>query len=224
MDTFERNVLRQRKAFDENEVKLTDVRYKKAEAIIESIPKGTILEIGSSDGEFLYSLKEKGWDVSGLEISEHAAQKARDKGVDTTVHDANHPLPLTDNSMDVIVAGEVIEHLFEDKEFLNECHRVLKQGGTLILTTPNLTSLKNRIFMLFGFNPWYAIEDHHYHVYTYPLIQDLFKRSNFNQSKFQGNFIIYSKNREPIFGSLFEKLADHFPGLAEHFIVIARKD
>ena len=222
---MDRNVIRQRRTFDDNIVLLSDIRYKKMNAILDKLPKGKILEIGCSSGEFLANLKKKGWQVKGLEISEKSAQKARDKGVDVTVHDANKKLPIEDNSFDVVVSGETIEHLFEDVDFLDECYRVLKKGGILIITTPNLTSLKNRILMLFGFNPRYAIEDHHYKVYTFPRLKRLYNKSEFQKSKtkFGGNFIIYSSGREKILGTLFEKWADHMPSLAEHYIIISKK-
>ena len=169
----DRNVIRQRRTFDDNIVELADVRYKKIHSMLKKLPRGRILEIGCSDGEFLRLMKNEGWQVKGLEISEKSTQKAIDKGVDVSVHNANEKLPIKDDSFDVVVAGEVIEHLFEDLDFVNECYRVLKKEGILIVTTPNLTSLKNRILMLFGFHPRYAIEDHHYKVYTFPGIQRL---------------------------------------------------
>ena len=219
----DRNIIRQRKAFDNNEVLLADVRYKKIYNLLKKFPKRKVLEIGCSDGEFLKLLKVEGWEVKGLEVSKKAVQKARKKGIDADVCDVNNKLPLKDNSFDVIVAGEVMEHLFEDLDFLDECHRVLKEEGILIVTTPNLISLKNRILMFLGFNPRYAIDDHHYHVYTPRLIKNLFKRSKFNKTKIKGNFIIYSSGREKILGTFFEKLAEFIPEWAEHFIIISRK-
>jgi len=77
--------------------------------------------------------------------------------------------------------------------------------------------------MLFGQNPRFAIAPYHYKVYTPNLIRELFRKSTFNSFKLTGNYLIYSKNREPILGSFFEWLGERFPGLAEHFIVVARK-
>ena len=77
--------------------------------------------------------------------------------------------------------------------------------------------------MLFGFDPRYSLSTYHYHVYTKKVISSTFKNSKFKSSQIKGNFLIYSKNREPILGSFFERLADSFPSLAEHFIVFAKK-
>lgn len=225
MVKMNKNIIRQRETFDDNVVSLKDIRYKKMNSILNKLLKGKVLEIGCSSGEFLASLQKKGWEVKGLEISKKATQEAIKKGIDVTVHDANEKLPIEDDSFDVVISGETIEHLFEDVDFLNECYRVLKKDGILIITTPNLTSLKNRILMLFGFNPRYAIADYHYKVYTFPWIQRLYKKSKFQKSKtkFRGNFIIFSSGREKILGTLFEKWADYMPSLAEHYIVVSKK-
>lgn len=58
---------------------------------------------------------------------------------------------VADNSFDFAVSFQVIEHIEEDKAFLKEIYRVLKPGGKLILTTPNLLTSLTR-------NPWHVRE------------------------------------------------------------------
>ncbi len=62
-------------------------------------------------------------------------------------------IPLKDSSIDILIAGEIIEHMFNPTRFLSEINRVLKKGGLLILSTPNICSFKNRIRMLFNLIP-----------------------------------------------------------------------
>ena len=218
-----KNIEKQRGAFDEYVANINYARYRKVNEILKRVPRGDILEIGCCGGEFLELLREKGWNVKGLEISKKAVQRAKNNKLDVKVHDANKKIPFKDESFDVIFAGELIEHVFDDVEFLNDCYRLLKKEGKIIITTPNLLSLKNRVLMLFGLNPRYSLSPYHYHVYTKKVILDVFGKSKFHSPKIKGNFIIYSKNREPVLGSLFEKLADYFPSLSEHFIVSAKK-
>jgi len=57
--------------------------------------------------------------------------------------DLGRPLPLFDQCLRGIFAGEIIEHLFDPELFLSECHRVLEAQGVLVLTTPNLATLQD---------------------------------------------------------------------------------
>ena len=78
------------------------------------------------------------------------------KGVDIICDLNKEKIPLPDNSIDIIIAGELIEHLNSPLSFLNECKRILKKKGIIILSTPNLNSLKNRFKVLFGQLPEYC--------------------------------------------------------------------
>lgn len=57
-------------------------------------------------------------------------------------------LPVKSNSVDSIFAGEIIEHVIETEKFLDECRRVLKLNGRLVLTTPNKESYLNKLFKI----------------------------------------------------------------------------
>lgn len=62
-------------------------------------------------------------------------------------------LPFKDNSVDVIVANQVFEHLYEIDDILEELKRILKKNGKLVAGVPNLAALHERISLLFGYNP-----------------------------------------------------------------------
>ncbi len=59
---------------------------------------------------------------------------------------AEKKLPYKANEFDTIIAGELIEHLKKPEIFVKESNRILKKGGVVVITTPNKTSLINRIF------------------------------------------------------------------------------
>ena len=67
--------------------------------------------------------------------------------------DVETGLPFRDSTFHCIFAGEVIEHVYDTDFLIEECYRVLKPGGSLILTTPNLVAFAWRMSMLFGKRP-----------------------------------------------------------------------
>ena len=82
-------------------------------------------------------LKAGATSVIGVDISEEACHHARSKyGIDARVGDAQS-IPLPDQSVDVIVSFETIEHVPDPTAFLEECARVLIPEGMLIVSTPN---------------------------------------------------------------------------------------
>ena len=62
-------------------------------------------------------------------------------------------LPFSDGSVDFILLCEVIEHLYNPDHILREINRVLRKGGKLLISTPNLNSWFNRLLFLFGYLP-----------------------------------------------------------------------
>jgi SAM-dependent methyltransferase len=70
--------------------------------------------------------------------------------------DLNQPLPFADASFDLIYSVEVFEHLHRPYDVLRECHRVLKPGGFLVVSTPNILHLQSRLrFFFTGFYDLY---------------------------------------------------------------------
>lgn len=91
----------------------------------------------------------------GVDISETALETARKRGLEVhSIADASE-LPFEDRSFDVAVCIEVLEHLFEPQRALAEIRRILRPGGRLIVTVPNVAHWRNRIDLaLFGrWNP-----------------------------------------------------------------------
>ena len=72
------------------------------------------------------------------------------------VCDITKGFPFDENSIDICIAGEIIEHIYESRKFLKEISRVLRNNGFLILSCPNICSLKNRIQFLLGEIPPFA--------------------------------------------------------------------
>jgi len=70
--------------------------------------------------------------------------------------DLNFPLELEDESFDLIISLETIEHLYNPNQYMAELNRMLKKNGLLILSTPNIHNIFSRIlFLLTGKLHWY---------------------------------------------------------------------
>jgi SAM-dependent methyltransferase len=74
----------------------------------------------------------------------------------SVVCDFHEGLPLAEQSVDIVVAGEVLEHVSQSRRFLKEVHRVLRPHGILVLSVPNIVSLKYRVAFLLGRIPSHA--------------------------------------------------------------------
>ncbi|MBI1798051.1 MAG: class I SAM-dependent methyltransferase [Candidatus Eisenbacteria bacterium] len=90
----------------------------------------------------------------GVEIFETQARAAEARGIEVARLDLETTrFPWPDASVDLVVSNQVFEHLKNVWRPMSEIHRVLKPGGRLILSVPNLGSLHNRVLLAFGAQP-----------------------------------------------------------------------
>lgn len=109
-----------------------------------------VLDLGCRDGT-LTRYFVKGNRVTGIDIDRRMLVKCRKElGIQTFVLNLYDPWPFSANSFDVVVMGEVLEHLFAPQEIINKVKSVLTQKGTLIGSVPNFYHLKRRILFALG--------------------------------------------------------------------------
>ena len=94
-------------------------------------------------------------------------------------------LRIEDKSIDIVAAGEIIEHLIEPHSFLKEVWRVLKPNGTFVLSTPNHASLRRRVKLMFGMNTDY--DSVHFHTYNYTQLHEILEKNGFEIMEFKGD-------------------------------------
>ena len=109
-----------------------------------------ILDVGAGEGYFCKLAAARGYHIEGCDFQ---PQLFKLSGVPFHQADLNHHIPVPDESFDCVVAIEVIEHLENHSQFMRELLRVTKKGGSIILTTPNVTSIPARwYFFLYGYS------------------------------------------------------------------------
>jgi len=114
------------------------------ESVFELISKDTsktVADIPSGSGAFIQRLKDAGFEkIIAIDI-ENILAIDHDNFVQG---DMTKTLPLSDNSCDIVVCIDGIEHINKQFDFVREVNRVLKQGGEFVLSTPNISSLRSR--------------------------------------------------------------------------------
>jgi len=115
-------------------------------------PGRRVLDLGCRDGALTQAYAE-GNDVVGVDADREALAEAARLGIETHWADLDQPLELSDESFDVVVAGELLEHLRDPWRLVAEVRRVLRPGGTFVASVPNAYRLKGRLLFLFGRPP-----------------------------------------------------------------------
>lgn len=131
---------------------------------VESLQrKGRLLDVGCATGIFLNEMKKAGWDVTGIEPNQEAANYARHR-FNISVHIGTlQQVSLPSAYFDVITMWDVLEHTHTPWQDLIEANRLLREGGLLILRIPNLESLEARVF-----GPFWIGWDLPRHLYLFP--------------------------------------------------------
>ncbi len=123
--------------------------------LCEIYPGATLLDIGCGDGTLTAMVCRKvGASKSiGIDVLPDNLHAAMSRSIAAVGSDLDRGLPLADRSVDLVIASHVIEHVCDTDLFVKEIHRVLREGGVVVIATPNLASWPNVMFLMFGQQP-----------------------------------------------------------------------
>ena len=173
--------------------------------------KVSLLDLGCNDGAWTLELgkKYKNVSLSGVEIVDENAEKARNGGINVKSFNLNEHFDYEDESFDIVHCNKVIEHLYDTDSFVSEVYRILKTNGVFIVSTVSLSSWHNIFSLLLGYQPfdlanisvkgnignpfsfWSGIETEnskhkswqHLRLFTPYSLSDFLKRYNFGDIK-----------------------------------------
>jgi SAM-dependent methyltransferase len=161
------------------------------------VPRERVLELGSNPYFLTRLLIKRGVDVTSANwfgresgFGSEGEQKVSESGVPHTYHFDHFNVesdrfPYEDGTFAVVLFCEILEHLPVDPvHALAEIHRVLRPGGTLVLTTPNAARLDNLVRIIDGRNVYetlsgYGVYGRHNREYTVGELHELLASSNF---------------------------------------------
>lgn len=129
-----------------------------ADVLASAPDRARILDIGCGDGfaTAVAAARLPAHRFAGLDWSAPSLGLARDRGLAVLRAGLDTSLPIRSASVDVVIMSEVIEHLVDTDSAVEEAHRVLKPGGSLLLSTPNLAAWYNRGLLAVGVQPVFS--------------------------------------------------------------------
>lgn len=207
-------------------------RVRRSVHIIKSTSPSVMAELGFEDpaqSAYIASLLPK-TEYHLVDIDRERVQLAQNKGFSAEVCDlGTQRLSFKSDSLDLIYMAEVIEHIYNTDHALKEIFRVLKTGGHLILTTPNLSAWYNRVLLFVGIQPigtevstefifgrkFRSLGQNnrpvgHIRVFTKWSLIDFLTYHGFKILSIEG----YSDTRVP-----FDRIFARFPSIASGFVV-----
>ena len=128
-------------------------RLYKAYVVAQTYIHGDVLEVGCGEGRGLDLVIPKSASFTAIDKIGPLIEGLKSRYPQASFQSMNIPPfeGLSENSFDTVISFQVIEHIRDDRLFLKEIHRVLKPGGTALITTPNRKMSLTR-------NPWHIRE------------------------------------------------------------------
>ncbi|MEM5782042.1 MAG: methyltransferase domain-containing protein [Candidatus Aenigmatarchaeota archaeon] len=169
-------------------------RKKAIEKFMNNVTGEKILDIGSGKGIFNKIFRKVGFKKIFAVDFNRKLLKMNDADK-RFILNLENKLPFSNNSFDCCFAAEILEHLENREQLLNEIHRILKKGGYLILTTPNKDSLIAKFDRIIGRfivdGLWNGHDYSHKYVYSFNEIVKLIKEVGFKILKLESFYLFY---------------------------------
>lgn len=144
-----------------------------------------VLDIGCQGGHQLALLRDRFDEAHGLDIAPYTDMWSHFSDINFLVHDVDaEQIPFPDAHFDTIIATNVLEHVFDVFGFVGEVSRLLKKGGTCVLSVPNVAEIRRVASVIRGrvpvtggdqypFTPEQGWDGQHLHYFTPSAVSEL---------------------------------------------------
>ncbi|MBN2067833.1 MAG: class I SAM-dependent methyltransferase [Candidatus Diapherotrites archaeon] len=198
---YNKEIYKSKKKFNKGYFRTFKGRTKKIIGMLSGF-EGSLLDVGCGDATMTAQIRDAlKCNAKAVELVDENVRKARAKGIEVKKVDLNREkLPFKQASFDAVLAGEVLEHVIDSDGLLLEIKRVLKKGGTLILSVPNTASWYNRAMLLFGYLPLfiesgsrksygtpYGRLNGHVKAFTKKSLEEMLRENGFEIAKVVGS-------------------------------------
>ena len=209
-------------------------------------PPARLVELGAAPGDQSIGLARVGYRVTAVDLGEaewsdqpEGSMRAKlgEAGVELVVWDLERtPYPLEGESFDVVLLTEVLEHLREyPVRSLAEASRLLRPGGSLVLTTPNAAYVRNRLDLLRGRSVYTPLRDwlhglphaRHAREYTRSELEELIRQAGLTSVSVTGRHFYRSGGNRSLHARLAKRIVDSVsrkvPTLGPSLVIVARR-
>ena len=151
------------------------------EGVMRNLPRpangGRLLDAGCGNGQFLSLAQNAGWRITGFDLDPKAVETARSRCSDVRLG-GFETVQQERDLYDAITVSNVIEHVYQPKELLTNCYRLLKAGGYFWIITPNVGSYGHSEFK----SDWRGLEPpRHLQLLSWNLLQRLLEEAGFKK-------------------------------------------
>jgi 2-polyprenyl-3-methyl-5-hydroxy-6-metoxy-1,4-benzoquinol methylase len=165
-------------------VPLNERRHRAHAKLLDAVGTGRrVLDVGCSSGYLAGPLSERGNTIVGIELDPQAARAAEAYCERVLVGDVETmELPLEQASFDVVLGGDVVEHLRDPSAALARLRPFLRPGGRLVLSTPNVANWAVRLSLLAGrwrYTDRGILDRSHTHLFTRATLAEAIERAGY---------------------------------------------
>jgi len=154
---------------------------------VEYIPGGRILDVGCGNGLNVWLYQQAGWEAVGVEPADSAASIARSMGLRVYTGTLDQ-VRFSSSSLDVVTMYQVLEHVPNPRMVLDECRRILRPGGRLLISVANIECYD---LHLFG-STWFPLEvPRHLCHFSVQTLSRLLQESGFRVSHVNPQYLLF---------------------------------